>query len=101
MNDSKKEITALNEKDIEAVSGGFCWYRDSMSNMSFDDAVAEAKKIGHTCYGLNGSVSEDLSVRFMRKWREDNKDNKEYLDHKDDVDRFIDPHGWLKEHTLF
>ncbi len=76
---------SLYDNDLKKVSGGIS---NPVSGLSYEEAMKKAKELGPDQKDMGGW--KQMSQKdFMNWWRSSNKESKEYLDHKKEVDDFI------------
>lgn len=76
----------LNEKEEREIVGGRV---NPVAGMSYESAVKTAKELGEKRKSL-GTWIQMNQVDYMKWWRSSNKNSKEYLNRKEEIDRFID-----------
>ncbi len=85
-------MSVLNDNNLNKVAGGVndaIGMPNPVSGLSYAEAMKKAKELGSERKKIG--TSEQMSNRdYMNWWRESNKDSKEYLDHKKEVDDFIE-----------
>ncbi len=75
----------LKDDDLDKVAGGIA---NPVSGLSYEEAMKKAKKLGTGNKDM-GSWKQMNEKDYMKWWRDSNKESKEYLDHKKEVDEFI------------
>ncbi len=83
-----KEITMdkLTEREECEIVGGRA---DPVVGMSYESALRIAKELGEKRKSL-GTWTQMNQVDYMKRWRNSNKNSKEYLNRKEEIDEFID-----------
>ena len=76
----------LNEKEEREIVGGMV---DPIIGMSYESAMRIAKELGEKRKSL-GTWTQMNQVDYMKRWRNSNKNSTEYLNHREEVDKFID-----------
>lgn len=76
----------LSEKEEREIVGGRV---NPVAGMSYERAVKTAKELGEKRKSL-GTWIQMNQVDYMKWWRSSNKNSQEYLNHREEVDKFID-----------
>lgn len=82
----------VKNSDLEKVSGGMA---NPVSGLPFEEAMKKAKELGPDRKDMGGWTRMN-EKDYMKWWRESNKESKEYLDNKKEVDEFIGDMEGLK-----
>ncbi len=83
---NEEQVEALSDFELRNISGGM---PDPLSGMSYEKAWKIAKEQDAKIKENKLKESEYTGVRFMKAWASSNKDRKDYLDHKKEVDEYI------------
>lgn len=75
----------LNDDSLEKVVSGVA---NPVSGLSYNKAMKKAKELGLERKDMGGWTRMN-EKDYMKWWRSSNKESKEYLDHKKEVDEFI------------
>lgn len=78
-------MSYLNDDSLEKVAGGIA---NPVSGLSYDNAMKKAKELGPDRKDMGGWTRMN-DKDYMKWWKSSNKESKEYLDHKKEVDEFI------------
>ena len=76
----------LSEKEECEIVGGRV---DPVVGISYENAMRTAKQLGKKRKSL-GTWTQMNQVDYMKWWRNSNKNSEEYLNNKEEVDRFIE-----------